>query len=69
MNKEITRTICWDIEGLFEEYSVEEAVEIEERLPYETTFTMTDTYGECEEMDYLTDHYGCLVVGLEEEDN
>lgn len=68
MNKEITMTICWDEEELYEKYDEEYAQEISDELPYETTFTMTDTHGECEEMDYLTSHYGCLVVALDEEE-
>ena len=67
MNKEITMTITWDTDGLYEERSREEADRIWDELPYETTFTMTDGYGVCEELDYLTTQYECLAVDLEEE--
>ena len=67
MNKEVTMTICWDNEELYEKYDEEYARELEDELPYETTFTMTDGYGVCEELDYLTTQYECLAVDLEEE--
>ncbi len=64
--KEITMEITWDTDKLYEEHTSEEADEIINNLPDETTFTITDTFGEAEEMDYLTSHYGCLVVALSE---